>query len=249
MKLFAIPYSILCYLIGVASLVAMILFVGGLFLPWTINTGSPVSLGLTGGMALIGNVALVTIWSLQHSIMADPAFKRVWTRIVPPAVERSTYMLVVGGLTFALLALWSPMPDVIWDVSGTWVATALIAGYLAGWTITFISTFLINHFHLFGLQQAWEQHKQVATKDQSFVTPFFYKFVRHPMMTGVLIALWCAPTLTVGRLVFNIAMTIYVIVGIMHEESTLIEELGEEYEEYRKTTPMVVPGPKLGDGK
>lgn len=249
MKLFAISYSIFCYLIGVASLVAMIVFVGGLLGPWTIDTGSPVTLGLGDGAALVANIALITVWSLQHSIMADPGFKRVWSRIVPPVIERSTYVLVVGGLTFAMLALWSPMPGVIWDISGSWAGIALSVGYLAGWTITFISTFLINHFHLFGLQQAWEQHQQIASKDQSFVTPLFYKLVRHPMMTGVLIALWCAPTLTVGRLVFNIAMTIYVIVGMMHEESTLVEELGDEYEEYRKTTPMVVPGLKLGDGK
>ena len=242
MKYLAIPYSIAAYLFGFASLVALILFVGGVFLPWTIDTGSPVSPRLAGLSAVVANLALVTIWGLQHSVMADPDFKRLWIRIVPPAIERSTYVLIVGLVTFALLALWSPMTLVIWDFSGTLLGAVLFAGYFAGWSITLFSTFLINHFELFGLQQAWQRVRRVTPKEQSFVTPLLYKLVRHPMMSGILIALWCAPALSVGRLLFNIAMTAYILIGLRHEEKTLVDELGDEYRDYQAATPMLVPG-------
>ncbi len=244
MKLFAIPYSIASYLFGFASLVGLILFVSGLWPFWNIDAGTPVSPALSGFAAAIANLSLIAIWGLQHSIMADPGFKRIWTRIVPPAVERSTYVLFVGIFTFALMAFWSPMPTVIWDVSGTVLGAILLAGYFAGWTITLISTFLINHFELFGLRQAWHQFKNVVPKDESFVTPLFYKLVRHPMMTGVLIALWCAPTLSTGRLLVNVAMTAYILAGLRHEEETLVGELGDDYRRYQESTPMLVPGLK-----
>lgn len=246
MKLLAMPYSIACYLFGFASLMGFILFTGDLLVPWTINTATPLSPELTGLAALFANLLLVTVWSLQHSIMADPHFKRAWTRIVPPAVERSTYVLFVGAITFALMAFWSPMPGVIWDVSDSLGGTALLIGYFIGWAIVLTSTFLINHLHLFGLQQALDAALSKAPRDSHFVTPLFYKLVRHPMMTGVLIALWCAPTLTVGRLVLNVLMTIYILVGTRHEEKALIAELGDEYEAYRQSTPMLIPGAKRG---
>ncbi len=241
MRYLAIPYSIACYLFGFASLVCLILFVGDLWLPVTINNAAPISPGLAGVIAVLANLALVTIWGLQHSVMADPGFKRNWTRIVPPVIERSTYVLVVGGLTFMLLALWSPMPFVIWDVSGSALGHLLLTGYFAGWSVTLFSTFLINHFELFGLQQAWQRVRKVTPKEQSFVTPLLYKLVRHPMMTGVLLALWCAPTLTTGRLLFNVAMTAYILIGLRHEEDTLVRELGDKYCDYQQRTPMLVP--------
>jgi protein-S-isoprenylcysteine O-methyltransferase Ste14 len=249
MRFLAVPFSIASYFFGFASLVFLILFVGDLIVPWTINEASPVSPGFTGLTAVVANIALITIWGLQHSIMADPSFKRVWIKIVPPAVERSTYVLFVGAVTFTMIALWSPLPTVIWDVSGTIAGPLLIGTYFTGWTITLISTFLINHFHLFGLQQAFQAAKSSAPGKTNFVTPFFYKLVRHPMMTGVLIALWSVPTLTAGRLVFNVIMTAYILLGTRHEEKALVAELGQEYEDYRKTTPMLLPSAKRGRGQ
>lgn len=242
MKIFTMAYSILSYLIGVATLIALILFIGDLFMPWTINKASPFSFGLTGLAAIIANVGLIIVWGLQHSIMADAKFKKQWVKIVPPAIERSTYLLAVAGMTGLLIILWSPMPSVLWDFSGGPLGAVLLAGYFSGWVIVLISTFLINHFHLFGLQQAFHAITQTQSKEESFVTPFLYKLVRHPMMTGVLIALWCAPTLTVGRLIINVAMTAYIVLGVMHEEKALIADLGDEYEAYRKKKPMLIPG-------
>ena len=242
MKILTIIYSIISYLIGVGALVGLILFIGDLFIPWTINKASPFSFGLSGFGALIANIALILAWGLQHSIMADPAFKKRWTKLVPPVIERSTYLLFVAVMTGVMIALWSPMPTVLWDFSDGPLGAILLTGYFSGWIIVLISTFLINHFHLFGLQQAFSAIKQTQSKEESFVTPFLYKLVRHPMMTGVLIALWCAPTLTVGRLVINVAMTVYIVLGVMHEEKALVADLGDEYEAYRKKKPMLIPG-------
>lgn len=241
MRILGMLYSVVSYLFGFASLAALILFVGGVGLPWSIDSGTPLSLGMTGFGAVIANLNLVLIWGLQHSLMADAGFKRIWTRVIPPSLERSTYVFAVGVSTFSLIALWSPMPALIWDTSATWLGAILLAGYFMGWATTLFSTFLINHFELFGLSQAWRQLQSVASKDESFVTPLLYKLVRHPMMSGVLIALWCAPTLSEGRLLLNLAMTIYVLIGLRHEEATLIEELGDEYREYQQTTPMLIP--------
>jgi protein-S-isoprenylcysteine O-methyltransferase Ste14 len=181
--------------------------------------------------------------------MADAKFKRVWTLIVPAAVERSTYVLVVGVFTFGLIALWSPLDLVLWDFEGTWLGATLLIGYFLGWAITLFSTFLINHFQLFGLLQAWEHLKSLPSKEETFVTPLFYKLVRHPMMTGVLIALWCAPTLTLGRLILNLGLTAYILMGLHHEEKTLVQDLGDEYRTYQRSTPMLVPGFRKGSAK
>ncbi len=242
MKILAMTYSVLSYFIGVATLVYLILFIGDLFVPWTINTAAPFAPDLAGLYAIVWNGVLVGIWGAQHSIFASPTFKAVWTKIVPTAIERSTYLLFVALMTAMLVALWVPLPTTLWDFSGTLLGSILMVGFFAGWVIVLIATFLINHFHLFGLSQAFQLLTQTPSKKESFVTPLLYKAVRHPMMTGVLIALWCAPTLTVGRLVFNIAMTAYILLGTRHEEKTLVADLGEDYTEYQKTTPMLIPG-------
>ena len=242
MKILTMTYSLISYFIGVAALVGLILFIGDLFIPWTINKASPFAPNFTGIGAMIWNFGIVAAWGFQHSLMADPAFKKMWTKLVPPVIERSTYLIFVALMTFVMIALWVPLPGVIWDFSGGYLGALLLVGYFVGWVVVLISTFLINHFHLFGLQQAYQAIKQSPSKTETFVTPLFYKFVRHPMMTGVLIALWCAPTLTVGRLMMNIFMTAYILFGTGHEEKTLVADLGEEYEDYRKKTPMLIPG-------
>lgn len=242
MRILTMFYSVVCYAIGVAALTYLILFTADLFVPVSVNTASPLAPALTGPAAIIWNIALVAIWGAQHTIMASPAFKAKWTKIVPAAAERSTYLVAVAIMTAGLVLLWAPMPGVIWSVSGTAVGAVLLALYFGGWSLTLLATFLINHFHLFGLQQAFMNLRQTQSKKATFTTPLFYKLVRHPMMTGILISLWAAPDLTVNRLVLNIAMTGYILVGIHYEEKTLVKDLGAEYEEYRRTTPALVPG-------
>lgn len=250
MKFLAMAYSLICYLIGFSALVYLILFIGDIvvpgLVPWTINIASPIAPNFEFVTALGWNIILIMIWGLQHSIMANPHFKAVWTKVVPASVERSTYLVFVAAFTAALVALWVPLKSEIWNFGGSAIGTLLLIGFFVGWTITFISTFLINHFHLFGLSQAYRLISQTPSKKESFVTPLFYKVVRHPMMTGVLIALWCTPVLTSGRLVFNLVMTLYILIGTKHEERALVADLGEEYEAYRGTTPMLVPGFKAG---
>ncbi|WP_340693672.1 isoprenylcysteine carboxylmethyltransferase family protein [Hyphomonas sp.] len=235
-------YSLVCYAIGVAALVGLILFVADMFLPVTLNTASAFAPHLTGPVAIAWNVALIALWGAQHTFMASPGFKAWWTQYMPAAIERSTYLVFVAIMTAILVLFWVPIPGTLWDISGTMPGNIVLGVYFLGWVVVLISTFLINHFHLFGLQQAWQQVDRTQSKDVTFRTPLFYKLVRHPMMTGVLISLWAIPELTISRLVFTLAMTAYVLVGIYFEEKTLVADLGEEYDAYRRTTPGLIPG-------
>lgn len=235
-------YSLICYAIGVAALVGLILFVADMFLPVTLDTASPFAPHLTGLVAIVWNVALVALWGAQHTFMASPGFKAWWTQYMPAAIERSTYLVFVAIMTAGLVLFWVPVPGTLWDISGTMLGNIVLGVYFLGWVVVLVSTFLINHFHLFGLQQAWQQVDHTQSKDVTFRTPLFYKLVRHPMMTGVLISLWAIPELTISRLVFTLAMTVYVLVGVYFEEKTLVADLGEEYDAYRRTTPGLIPG-------
>lgn len=244
-RIFAIAYSLMCYAVGVATLVYLICFIGNLYVPVSINTASAYSPELSGPSAIIWNVALVAAWGAQHTFMASPGFKGWWTKIVPVSIERSTYLLSVAAMTAVLVLLWVPMNDVLWAASEPMLRNVLLGVYLFGWVVVLLATFLINHFHLFGLQQAYQGIGDTEGKGASFKTPFLYKIVRHPMMTGMLISLWAASDLTVGRLVLNIAMTVYIWIGIHYEEKTLVADLGEQYTAYQKTTPTVIPGVKI----
>ena len=245
----AVSYSITCYFIGVAALVYLILFIADMAVPVSLTQASPIAPALFGLEAVLWNVGVLALWGAQHTVMARPGFKRLWTRIVPPAIERSTYLVFVALATATLVFLWAPLPTVLWDTSGSLVGHVLLGVFFLGWAIVLFSTFLINHFQLFGLQQAYQSNSQAMSKKDVFVTPLLYKLVRHPMMSGVLIALWAVPTLTVSRLVFNVVMTSYVFIGLYFEEKTLVDELGDEYREYRKTTPSVIPGLRPSAGR
>ena len=241
-KLLAMLFSILSYGVAVATLVYLILFTGGWFVPLHIYSADilcDMHLGIFG--AALVNTALIALWGYQHSLMASPAFKAKWTKIIPSVIERSTYLLFVALFTAILIFGWQPMTAVYWDVSGSLLGTILTGTFILGWVIVFISTFLINHFHLFGLEQAYLNIVGKSANDDNFRTPFLYKLVRHPMMTGVLIALWSAPTLTSGRLLFNVVMSVYIVLGVRHEEKALRENLGKAYEDYSKTTPSLLP--------
>ena len=242
LRLAAIAYSLSCYVIGLVAIAYFFLFVGDLIVPVTINR-NPFQQEIWPPLpAAAWNIALITLWGAQHSLMARPGFKAIWTRFVPPPVERSTYVLVVALLSFALFWLWRPMPMAIWDLSGTAWASVILGVYVLGWVIVLITTFLLSHFGLMGVEQAYRFARRIAAPTERFRTPLFYKLVRHPMMTGFLIAFWAAPILSAGRLLFNVAMTIYILVGVYLEEKTLTAELGDEYERYRKSTPKLIPG-------
>lgn len=241
-RVFAMMFSVTAYFMGVAALVGLILWMAGWIVPVTIDKGfAATQMGFDPALAAIFNCVLILIWGSQHSWMATPAFKDKWKTVIPPSIERSSYVLVVAVLTAALILLWQPLPVVIWDVSGQMIGTILAAIFMLGWVIVLFSTFLINHFHLFGLHQAFVNLTERETKEASFVTPMLYKMVRHPMMTGVLISLWAAPTMTVGRLVIALGLTAYIYFGLKNEEKTLVAELGDQYRDYQSTTPMVIP--------
>ena len=245
-------YSLISYLIGVVALVYLILFIADLLVPVSINRPSSYAPEISGFSAIAWNMGVVMLWGMQHTIMARPGFKKIWTRLVPVPIERSTYLIFVAGATALLVLFWVPMPALLWNASGTMLFPLLIGVYFFGWCITLFATFLINHFHLFGLQQAFHFLRRHQSKRETFRTPLLYKLVRHPMMTGVLIALWAVPVLTVGRLFFNLLMTAYIFVGLYFEEKTLSAELGHEYEQYMQTTPSVIPrfsAKQLSQGK
>lgn len=241
MRHLVMAYSVACYAAAVGALVFLIEFISECFSPITVNAASPVSPELPVGPAIVANTILILLWGAQHSVMADPRFKAWWRPLVPQMIERSTYLLCVAASTLMLIFFWSPIPIMLWDVMDTPLGTALLVGYYFGWVIVLFATFLINHFHLFGLEQAYRHWSGTSSAASVFVTPVLYRVVRHPMMMGVLISLWCAPSMSVGRLLFNVVMTAYILVGTRHEEETLVSELGDVYETYRKTTPMLLP--------
>lgn len=235
MKRYAILlFGIMSYLVGAGAYFGGIIgFLTGL-LPSTESSSF--------GTALAINVGLMVLWGLPHSLMARQGFKRRWTRIVPKAMERSIYMLQAGLLMMLLIWQWRAMPGVIWQVENP-AARGLIWGLFGlGWVIAFVATILINHFELTGLQQTWAYVRNKEAVPPNFRTPFLYKVVRHPMQFGVLIAFWAAPTMTVGRLVFALGMTTYILIGLHFEERDLLRRFGERYRVYQTTTPMLIPG-------
>jgi protein-S-isoprenylcysteine O-methyltransferase Ste14 len=192
--------------------------------------------------ALIIDLALVALFGVQHSVMARPAFKRRWTRVIAPSAERSTYVLATNIGLIVLFAAWRPITTDIWQVTTQpWRGLLTVVGS-AGWLIVLISTFLIDHFDLFGLRQALAPIQGGPAAQHQFTTPFFYRLVRHPIYTGFIIAFWVTPAMTLGHLLFNIAMTGYVVLAVQFEERDLISTFGDGYRDYRRRVPMLIPG-------
>ena len=236
-------YALFSYLIFFGAFLYAIAFVGDLPLaPKTIDSGAAEPLV----PALAVNALLLGLFAVQHSVMARPGFKRWWTRLVPPPVERSTYVLFASLALVVLFAFWRPLPQPIWSASGP-LAIGLAALFWIGWAIVLVSTFLISHFELFGLAQVWERLRGQPQADQAFRTPAFYRLVRHPIYAGFLLAFWAAPTMSLGHLVFAIATTGYILVGIQLEERDLVATFGERYLAYRRQVGMLTP--KLGGAK
>jgi protein-S-isoprenylcysteine O-methyltransferase Ste14 len=230
-------YGIVAYLAFAIVIVYAIGFVSGLWVPKTIDSG-PV--GPTTESIII-NVLLMALFAIQHSVMARPQFKKWWTRFVPVAVERSTYVLL-SSLALALLFWqWRPIPAVVWEVSNPQIAASLLALSLFGWVLVFVSTFLINHFELFGLHQVANNLAGKPMPAMHFKTPLLYNLVRHPIYLGFIIFIWAAPVMTAGHLLFAAVLTTYIFVGIALEEHDLIAIFGDEYRHYRQRVSMIVP--------
>ena len=230
-------YGAICYVIFLATFAYTIGFVGNFAVPRTLDGSASGSLWA----ALAINLSLLTAFALQHSVMARPAFKSWWTRIVPKATERSTYVLFTCITLFAFFALWQPMAGVIWNVSNASGQIFLYGLFGLGWVIVLIATFLINHFDLFGLRQVWLELRGKPSTSLTFATPWLYKYVRHPLYVGWLLVFWATPTMTVAHLIFAIVTTAYILVAIQLEERDLIAQHGAQYDNYRRRVPMLVP--------
>ncbi len=232
-------YSLLAYLFFFGTFLYAIGFVERMIVPKDINTGE------TGDVvtALLVNAVLLGIFAVQHSVMARPAFKRMWTKIVPKEIERSTYVVFASAALALLCWQWRPITQVVWFVDGVTAMAITLVSFM-GFGIVLLSTFLISHFHLFGLTQGMTRLMGLKEKPAHFTTPMFYKWVRHPLYVGFIIAFWATPMMTVGHLVFAIATTGYIFIGIFLEERDLVNEFGERYLTYRRHVGMVVP--KIG---
>jgi methanethiol S-methyltransferase len=239
-RIIVVLYGLISYLIFFLTFLYSIGFVGNILVPKSIDSGAPGSVT----NALLINLILLSIFAVQHSVMARPAFKRWWTKIVPVAAERSTYVLLSSLILIILFWQWRPINDMVWEVENTFVQYSLWALFWLGWLIVLTSTFLINHFDLFGLRQVYLHLKQQQYTHDTFKTPFLYKFVRHPIMLGFIIAFWATPHMTLGHLLFAIVTTVYVLVALHLEERDLVEYHGIAYKEYQERVSMIIPLPK-----
>jgi methanethiol S-methyltransferase len=238
-------YGVIAYVIFLGTYLYAIGFVSSLLVPKHIDSvpESPVM------YALLVNAGLLGLFAVQHSVMARPAFKRWWTRIVPEPIERSTYVLLASLCLLLLFWKWQPMGGVIWAVESETAQLILQATCLLGFFIVLISTFLINHFDLFGLRQVWLFFTGKPYEHLPFRTPFFYKYVRHPLYMGFMIAFWATPTMTAAHLFFAIMTTLYMLTAIRFEENDLIRHFGDRYRQYRESAPMLIPFTKFGRRK
>jgi methanethiol S-methyltransferase len=232
-------YGIVCYMIFFVTFLYAIGFVNNLVVPKSIDKG------YQGGTAYswLVDILLLSLFALQHSIMARSEFKKWWTRIVPWAIERSTYVLFASASLILIFAFWRPLTDVVWEVQNVFLSGILTGLYFFGWFIVLFGTFLINHFNLFGLQQVYNNLNNREPGMQSFVTPLFYRFVRHPIMLGFIIAFWAAPYMTIGHMLFSVGTTAYILIAIQLEERDMVGMYGPEYKRYQREVSQIIPMP------
>jgi protein-S-isoprenylcysteine O-methyltransferase Ste14 len=235
-----IGYGGAAYLLFLAAFLYLVGFVGNFLVPRTVDHGLPAPLG----EAMLINVLLVGAFGVQHSIMARPAFKAWWTRFVPSSIERSTYVVLSSAVLVLLYWQWRTMPAVIWDVRLPAGRLLVWAVFWLGWAIALAATFMVSHFDLFGLRQVYLAWRGKPYTHISFHVRWLYRLVRHPLMLGFFIAFWAAPTMTAGHLLFSIAMSGYILIAVQFEERNLVEALGDQYRDYRRDVPMLLPRPR-----
>ncbi|MES2291136.1 MAG: isoprenylcysteine carboxylmethyltransferase family protein [Pseudomonadota bacterium] len=232
--------AITCYTIFFATFLYLVAFVGNLpWVPVAVDRGPHTSPAIAAAIDL----GLIAAFGLQHSVMARPAFKARWTKIVPHALERSVYVLAASLMLILLFALWCPLPGTLWSLSGV-AAIILWALFLIGWLIVLLSTFLLNHFELFGLKQAWTTLTASNAPAPEFRTPFFYRLVRHPLYLGFFIAFWATPDMTYSHLLLAAGMSAFMLVAIPIEEGDLVDTFGDRYRDYQQRVGRLLP--KLG---
>jgi methanethiol S-methyltransferase len=244
-RILVFAYGLICYVAFVGTFLYLAAFLGNLLPEGSMD--SPASGPF--GQALLIDSLLVSVFALQHSIMARPKFKELWTRFVAEPIERSTYVMASNLALILLIWQWRPVGGLIWDVQDPVGRVAFQGLLVVGLLIVLIATFLINHFDLFGLRQVWYYLRGKSYAPLAFTTPGPYKVIRHPMYVGWLIAFWATPTMTIAHLVFAAGMTIYILIAIWFEERDLVKYHGEAYAEYRRNVPMLIPLPRGGNSK
>jgi protein-S-isoprenylcysteine O-methyltransferase Ste14 len=230
-------YGLAAYLVFFFTFLYAVGFVEGLMVPKAIDSGPVVPMT----EALIVNILLMSLFAIQHSVMARKPFKQWWTRFVPVSIERSTYVLLASLTLILLFWQWRPIPTVVWQIADPQFAMAVMGLSFFGWLLVLLSTFMINHFELFGLHQVIINLAGRTMPEPRFKTPVLYKLIRHPIYLGFIIAFWAAPTMTVGHLLFAAVTTAYIFVGIFLEERDLVELFGDEYRRYRERVSMLIP--------
>jgi protein-S-isoprenylcysteine O-methyltransferase Ste14 len=241
-RLSILVYGLVSYLIFLVSFLYAVGFVGGFAVPKTIDSGA----GEQATAAILIDLAFLSLFAIQHSVMARPVFKQWLTRVIPAAAERSTFVLASGFALILLFWFWQPLPDRVWHVSNSFAAGMIWIVFWSGWLIVLISTFLINHFDLFGLRQVFLFFLRQPYTAVPFRRLLFYRVVRHPIMLGFLIAFWATPTMTKGHLLFAAVVTVYVLIALQLEEHDLLQSHGESYSAYRDEVRMLLPIPKRG---
>ena len=240
-------YGVACYFVFLGTFLYAIGFIGNFGVPTTLD--GPATGPLLSALAV--NTGLLALFAVQHSVMARKWFKQRWTRVVPRPIERATYVLFSSAALIVLFWQWRPMGGEVWAVENPTVALLLLGLFAFGWTLVLVSTFLIDHFDLFGLRQVWLYLRGMPYTAREFVTPGLYRLVRHPIYVGWFFAFWMTPTMTLAHLLFAVATTSYILIAIQFEEHDLVREYGELYEEYRRRVPMLVPlgPPAMADRK
>ncbi len=239
-KFLILLFGVISYFIFLVAFLYSIGFVGNFIVPKNIDSGE------AGSYAWLINIILLSIFAIQHTIMARPGFKKWLATILSPAMERSLFVLLASGALLLIFWKWQPMTDVVWSVENETFIMIIQIIFWAGWAIVFLSTFLISHFHLFGLLQVFENFKNQSLSDPKFRKIFFYKLVRHPLMSGFIIAFWATDEMTQGHLLFAVVTTVYILIAVKYlEEKDLVRMHGEAYTDYQKSTPMLVPFTKF----